>query len=181
MAMSTNSSQGGGTKKSKVVVKQDMINFIKSQGMVAALKRAGEINAKGTKGEAEFIEGVKRMYGANRLSAATAKAGTSTAKATPSTRRKYGTPNNTSKPNMVDAKGPNAIKPAARKPVFGGTAQQKAQAAARAGGNLNVNRTTVSKPKATETPAQKAAKAALAKKRREASAAAVKRAGGRTM
>jgi hypothetical protein len=51
-----------------------MINFIKTQGMAAALKRAGSISAKGTKGEAEFLEGVKRMYGANRLAAATKSA-----------------------------------------------------------------------------------------------------------
>jgi len=57
-----------------VKVKQDMIDFIKAQGMDKALKRAGSLQAKGTKGEAEFIEGVRRMYGANRLSAATAKA-----------------------------------------------------------------------------------------------------------
>ena len=57
-----------------VKVKQDMIDFIKSQGMTKALKRAGKLQAKGTKGEAEFIEGVRRMYGASRLSAATAKA-----------------------------------------------------------------------------------------------------------
>ena len=55
-------------------VKQDMIDFIKAQGMTKALKRAGSLQAKGTKGEAEFIEGVRRMYGASRLSAATAKA-----------------------------------------------------------------------------------------------------------
>jgi hypothetical protein len=55
-------------------VNQDMIDFIKSQGMTKALKRAGSLQAKGTKGEAEFIEGVRRMYGASRLSAATAKA-----------------------------------------------------------------------------------------------------------
>jgi hypothetical protein len=65
------------TKKSKTIVtpgtkvKQDMIDFIKTQGMTRALKRAGEIKAKGTKGEAEFIEGVRRMYGARRLETAT--------------------------------------------------------------------------------------------------------------
>ena len=102
-----------------IKVKQDMIDFIKNQGMAAALKRAGELKAKGGKGEAEFLEGVKRMYGSSRLDAATAKASAGAAKAAPSTRRKYGTPNNTSKPKMVDAKGPNAVKipgkgPAAR-------------------------------------------------------------------
>lgn len=60
------------TKKvAPIKVKKEMIDFIKTQGMTRALKRAGSISAKGTKGEAEFLEGVKRMYGANRLSAAT--------------------------------------------------------------------------------------------------------------
>lgn len=71
MPAKKNINEGG---KAPVKVKQDMIDFIKSQGMAKALKRAGSLQAKGTKGEAEFIEGVKRMYGANRLSAATAKA-----------------------------------------------------------------------------------------------------------
>ena len=106
-----------------IKVKQDMIDFIKNQGMAAALKRAGELKAKGGKGEAEFLEGVKRMYGASRLDAATAKASAGAAKATPSTRRKYGTPNKTSKPVMVDAKGPNAIKPAKKKPTTFGADQ----------------------------------------------------------
>lgn len=57
----------------KQVVKQDMIDFIKAQGMTKALKRAGQIKAKGVKGEAEFLEGVKRMYGATRLNASAAK------------------------------------------------------------------------------------------------------------
>lgn len=71
MPAKKNINEGG---KAPVKVKQDMIDFIKSQGMAKALKRAGSLQAKGTKGEAEFIEGVRRMYGANRLSAATAKA-----------------------------------------------------------------------------------------------------------
>lgn len=71
MPAKKNVNEGG---KAPVKVKQDMIDFIKSQGMAKALKRAGQLQAKGTKGEAEFIEGVRRMYGANRLSAATAKA-----------------------------------------------------------------------------------------------------------
>jgi hypothetical protein len=58
-------------KAAPIKVKQEMIDFIKTQGMTRALKRAGAISAKGTKGEAEFLEGVRRMYGANRLSAAT--------------------------------------------------------------------------------------------------------------
>jgi hypothetical protein len=74
----TNMSSSGAPK---IRVKQDMIDFIKTQGMTRALKRAGQISAKGTKGEAEFLEGVRRMYGANRLAAATKAAGV--AKAAP--------------------------------------------------------------------------------------------------
>ena len=59
----------------KVVVKQDMIDFIKTQGMTKALKRAGEIKASGKGGEREFLEGVRRMYGQRRLDAATKGAG----------------------------------------------------------------------------------------------------------
>lgn len=179
MAIARGSSMGGGKASKKIVVKQDMIDFIKNQGMTAALKRAGELKAKGGKGEAEFLEGVKRMYGASRLEAAAAKASAGAAKAVPSTRRKYGTPNVTSKPQMVDARGRNAVKPAENRRVMGGTAQQRAQAAARAGGNLNVNRTTTAAKPTPKTAAQKAAEAAMAKKRREAAAAAIKRAGGR--
>ena len=75
-AKKSNFTYGSGSAPAakKVAVKQDMIDFIKAQGMTKALKRAGQMSAKGTKGEAEFLEGVKRMYGANRLAAATAKA-----------------------------------------------------------------------------------------------------------
>ena len=59
----------------KVVVKQDMIDFIKTQGMTRALKRAGKIKASGKGGEREFLEGVRRMYGQRRLDAATKSAG----------------------------------------------------------------------------------------------------------
>ena len=62
---------GSKTSKAPIKVKQEMIDFIKTQGMTRALKRAGSIRAKGSKGEAEFLEGVRRMYGANRLKAAT--------------------------------------------------------------------------------------------------------------
>lgn len=45
-------------------VSQGTIDKIKGMGMTAALKRAG------TSSNAEFVEGVKRMYGARRVSAA---------------------------------------------------------------------------------------------------------------
>ena len=52
------------TSPKKVVVKQTTIDKIKGMGMTSALKKAG------TSSNAEFVEGVKRMYGARRLSAA---------------------------------------------------------------------------------------------------------------
>ena len=51
------------TAPKKIVVKQTTINKIKGMGMTSALKKAG------TSSNAEFVEGVKRMYGARRLSA----------------------------------------------------------------------------------------------------------------
>lgn len=115
MPAKKNMNEGG---KAPVKVKQDMIDFIKSQGMAKALKRAGSLQAKGTKGEAEFIEGVKRMYGANRLSAATAKAKPAVTKPTDS--RFSGIKPTTAAPKMP-SKGP-ATKVAAQKtkPRFGG-------------------------------------------------------------
>ncbi len=111
MVMSTNSTSGGKSKKPAVKVNQDMINFIKNQGMTAALKRAGEIKAKGTKGEAEFLEGVKRMYGASRLDAATAKAsGSSKSKSYGSNNKpayRPATSSSVAKPGMP-GKGPAA-------------------------------------------------------------------------
>lgn len=130
MPAKKNMNEGG---KAPVKVKQDMIDFIKSQGMTKALKRAGSLQAKGTKGEAEFIEGVKRMYGANRLSAATAKAKPAVTKPTDSrfTGVKKAAPKPTDsrfsgiKPTTAAPKMPNkgpATKVAAQKtkPRFGG-------------------------------------------------------------
>ena len=62
--------QGGGpsAKPKKLTVSQAMIDRIKSDGMTAALKKAGTGAVS-----ASYMEGVKRMYGAKRLAAATAK------------------------------------------------------------------------------------------------------------
>jgi len=108
----------------KQVVKQEMIDFIKSQGMAKALKRAGSISAKGTKGEAEFLEGVKRMYGANRLAAATKFAAPSKApvlkKSTPSKSAAVGRSRGTTKPVSKSTKKSTTTDPFA-KAVFGVT------------------------------------------------------------
>lgn len=81
-----------------IKVKQDMIDFIKAQGMTAALKRAGQIKASGTKGEAEFLEGIRRMYGERRLAEATGAA--KPKKATP----KGAIVDGTKKPSSVTSK-----------------------------------------------------------------------------
>jgi hypothetical protein len=57
----------GSKKASAIKVSQATIDSIKSAGMAAALKKA----AGGA--SASYVEGVKRMYGATRLSAAKAK------------------------------------------------------------------------------------------------------------
>lgn len=190
----------GSSKKpaAKIKVSQATIDKIKKIGMTKALAGAKSANP-------EMKEALTRMYGARRVSAASS---TSSTKSTP-------------RGAVVDMGGTPSKKAASstpsRKPAFGGTAAQKAQAAARAGGNINMNRTVSTtpakkspskpyvqpkptaaqmaqakaraggnlnlnpKPKAPETAAQKAAKVALSKKRREAVAAATKRAGGRTL
>lgn len=56
------------SKAKKVVVSQAVIDKIKSDGMTAALKKAG---AGGV--GAAYMEGVKRMYGAKRVAAAVSK------------------------------------------------------------------------------------------------------------
>ena len=48
----------------KIVVKQSTIDSIKKMGMAAALKKAGSST------NAEYVEGIRRMYGARRLAAA---------------------------------------------------------------------------------------------------------------
>lgn len=80
----------------KIKVSQATIDKIKKMGMTKALAGAKSANP-------EMKEALTRMYGARRVSAAMPKA------EVPSTRRKYGTPNVTSKPVMVDAKGDNAV------------------------------------------------------------------------
>jgi len=64
------------TTAKKTVVSQAVIDKIKSDGMTAALKKAG---AGGV--GAAYMEGVKRMYGAKRVAAAVSKnAGATTQK-----------------------------------------------------------------------------------------------------
>lgn len=81
-----------------IKVSQATIDKIKKMGMTKALAGTGSANA-------EMREALTRMYGARRVAAAAA----ASKAAAPSTQRKYGTPNVTSKPKMVDAKGPNAV------------------------------------------------------------------------
>ena len=146
-----NMSDGGGKQK----VSQATIDKIKKMGMTAALKQAG------TSGNGEFVEGIRRMYGANRLAAAQKAASVSSR---PRGAKGFG-PATASKP---------AAKPAAKTAAQKPSAAQIAAAKARAGGNAPVySKGTVKKTASTSakytSPAAK-----------KAAAAAVKRAGGRT-
>jgi hypothetical protein len=67
----------------KIVVKQSTIDSIKKLGMTAALKKAGSSN------NAEYLEGIKRMYGAKRLSAAQKKTGPKASTSADVARAKY--------------------------------------------------------------------------------------------
>lgn len=83
----------------KTVVSQAIIDHIKSQGMTAAIKMA----ASGG-GNAAYNEGVKRMYGADRV-----------AKATAARMNSLSSTRTTSGPDK--ARGAYANKPAASKPA----------------------------------------------------------------
>ena len=116
---------GKGAKGYKLYtpVKQSTINNIKSMGMTAALKKAGSSK------NAEFVQGVKRMYGVKRLEASMAKAKKSAPSKSPdAARAKYiGTGSNKAKMttlNKMKAKpkytsknpkpmGPGGLKPGA--------------------------------------------------------------------
>jgi hypothetical protein len=54
--------------RAKIRVSQGTIDKIKGMGMQAALKKASRTSTSG-----DFVEGVKRMYGARRLTAAKMK------------------------------------------------------------------------------------------------------------
>jgi len=61
-------------------VSQSTIDSIKKMGMTEALKLAGKNNKTSGGLAREFQEGVRRMYGADRLTAAKSKYGTPVAK-----------------------------------------------------------------------------------------------------
>ena len=144
-----NVSDGGGKQK----VSQATIDKIKKMGMTAALKQAG------TSGNGEFVEGIRRMYGAKRLAAAQKAANP------PKNTRGFGPSTSTPKTIAAPKKSTSSAP----------TAAQIAAAKARAGGNAPVYKkgAVASKPSTAGKYSTPAAK--------KASAAAVKRAGGRTI
>jgi hypothetical protein len=144
-----NMSDGGGKQR----VSQATIASIKKMGMTAALKKAG------TSGNGEFVEGIRRMYGAKRLAAAQKSASISSR---PRGARGFGP--------ATSSKSASKSAPAAQKP----SAAQIAAAKARAGGNASVYSPGTVK-KTASTSAKYTSPAA-----KKAAAAAVKRAGGRT-
>ena len=174
MAMSTGNAQGGGSKKSSVKVSQSTIDSIKKMGMTQALKLAGQNSSATQAGvTAEWAEGVRRMYGQKRYDAAAKSANSSS-----STRKASSGPDAARAPYVNNPAAKKAAKTSAPTPKP--TASQKATAQSRAGAGYKYV-TPKAEAKKTKTPAQKAAEAALKKRQASASAAAVKRAGGRTM
>jgi len=138
----------------KVKVSQSTINDIKKMGMAKALKLAA-LNAKADQGgvAAEWNEGVKRMYGARRFAEAT-KSNKVVAKSADAA-RKGAMGSSPAKYKSADAArsgvSTSAPKKTTPRSVVGGTAAQKAYGAARAGGNIDMNRTTTATP-AKPTP-----------------------------
>lgn len=151
-------------------VRQSTINDIKKMGMTAALKLAGT-NGKTAGGLArEFQEGVRRMYGAERLAAAKAKYAPKAA--TPG-KSPYGFSGMPGKAGKTGTGAKAVSRPTANKP----TAAQLASASARAGVKVAAMTPSKSKPK---TASQVAADKKAAAARAAAAKAAIKKAGGRT-
>lgn len=90
--------------KKPVKVSQATIDRIKKMGMTAALKKAG------TSSNAEYVEGIRRMYGARRLAAAQKSTGPKAAKSADAARAKYKAP----AAKSADAARAMASKPAAK-------------------------------------------------------------------
>jgi hypothetical protein len=108
-------------------VKQSTINNIKSMGMSAALKKAGSSK------NAEFVQGVKRMYGVKRLEASMAKAKKSApAKSPDAARAKYAAKNKPAAKSADEARSKYAKRPGdkpggatSRRPITIGTGPNK--------------------------------------------------------
>jgi hypothetical protein len=161
---------GDSTPAKKVTVSQATIDQIKSQGMAAALKKAA---AGGV--SASYMEGVKRMYGAARVAKATSANINAASKP-----KAYGANNAPKYRPATAATTKAATKPTSSKPApkpkptrDSGLAQvtRGVKRVVNSSPGANLNKLFSNK---SQTAAQKEAA-------RKASAAAVKRAGGRTM
>jgi hypothetical protein len=171
-------------------VSQATIDKIKKMGMSAALKGASSASA-------EMQEGLRRMYGANRVKAAmgSSKSSVSAQKSTPekgtgfkrvspypysgvkvkSSTRPSGAPAAVSGKKVSTG---TSNKPASvKRPVSSASAKA---AESRAGGGYKYNPSQKVGTKPVKSAADKAKEAAATAARRKAAAAAVKRAGGRT-
>lgn len=108
-------------------VKQSTIDNIKKMGMSAALKKAGSSK------NAEFVQGVKRMYGVKRLEASMASAKKSApAKSPDAARAKYAAKNKPAAKSADEARAKYAKRPGdkpgsstSRKPMTIGTGSNK--------------------------------------------------------
>jgi hypothetical protein len=153
------------SKKTKTVVtpgtkvSQATIDKIKSMGMSGALKSANSANP-------ETREGIRRLYGARRYNKAIGTSKPAAPKPTDSRFSGVKKPSDTKptdsrfsgiKPTTpalkMPGKGPavKVIEPN-KNPVFSGTAAQKEEAASRAGGNVNMNRTTAATKQTPRKP-----------------------------
>lgn len=101
-------------------VSQATIDKIKKMGMAAALKSAGKnpivggsSSSAADKAQMEFVEGVKRMYGAKRLDAAIGSSRPST------TRAQSANPKNASVSRIVATSGPMSANTGRRRATSG--------------------------------------------------------------
>jgi hypothetical protein len=151
----------------KIKVSQATIDKIKKMGMTAALKSAPKANA-------EMQEGLRRMYGASRVNAAT-KAATTVSKPSRAVMARPGSTPKSNAPGAVSGRKVSTTTTSKAAP-----AKRQSDAQKLVGG---IKRTINSSPgasiKKALTSPNKTTSASVAA-RRKAAADAVKRAGGRT-
>jgi len=150
-------------------VSQATIDKIKKMGMSAALKGASSASA-------EMQEGLRRMYGANRV-----KAAMGTSKPSRAVMARPGSTPRSTAPGAISGRTPvKSAQPKKPTPTARPSAAQIKAGESRAGGSYKYNPSQKVGTKPVKSAAQKAKEAAATTARRKAAADAVKRAGGRT-
>lgn len=139
----------------KIKVGKDVIDFIKSQGMSATLKRVGSMSATERSRDAEYTEGVRRMYGDRRFQDAT--------RSSSSTAPKYGSADAARSSVIKAAATPRMVDGSKRPPLKSPNVTVKDTRPGATGGST-FKASSVNAPRKSSTPSVTAKQVAAAKK-----------------